>query len=97
MFRHIVLLTLTEDAPPDQAEVIVETLRSLPGQVPSIRAYQVGRDAGLADDNAHIAVVADFDDEAGYLEYRDHPAHVEVIRTEIRPHLASRTAAQHGL
>jgi hypothetical protein len=97
MFRHIVLLTLTDDAPPGQAEAIVEALRTLPGRVPSILAYRVGRDAGLADDNAHVAVVADFDDEAGYVEYRDHPDHVDVIATMIRPHLASRTAVQHRL
>jgi Stress responsive A/B Barrel Domain len=95
MFRHIVLLTFTDDAPAGHAELVVGALRGLPAVVPSIRAYEVGLDAGLADDNAHVAVVADFDDRDGYLAYRDHPEHTEVIRTLIRPHLAGRTALQH--
>jgi hypothetical protein len=40
-------------------------------------------------------VVADFDDEAAYLEYRDHAVHRDVIATRISPVLASRVALQH--
>ena len=42
-----------------------------------------------------FAVVADFDDVAGYVTYRDDPEHQRIIAELIRPHLASRVAAQY--
>jgi hypothetical protein len=97
MFRHIVLLTFSDEATDAHLDDIVVALRGLPAAVPSIRSYQVGRDAGLADGNAGIGVVADFDDVDGYLAYRDHPAHTDVITNRIRPMLAARTAIQHEI
>ena len=44
--------------------------------------------------NADFAVVADFDDAAGYLVYRDDPAHRRIIAEYLRPILASRAAVQ---
>ena len=73
-------------------------LRALPAQIPEIRSYRVGVDAGLAaQGNSDLVVVADFDDVAGYLVYRDHPVHQDVIAQRIRPILASRAAVQHEL
>jgi hypothetical protein len=42
-------------------------------------------------------VVAEFDDEAGWRTYTDHPDHQRLIAERIRPHLVSRTAVQHPL
>lgn len=95
MFRHIVLLTLDPATTTDEVDEIVTSLRALPGRIPELRSYVVGVDAGLAEDNATIGVVADFDDRDGYLVYRDHPDHQDVIIRLIRPRLASRSAAQH--
>lgn len=95
MFRHVVLLTIDPAAGDDVPDRIVTALRSLPSVIPELRSYVVGRDAALAPDNATIAVVADFDDEAGYLVYRDHAAHLDVITRLIRPRLADRAAVQH--
>jgi hypothetical protein len=94
-FRHIVLLTLTDDAPQGRAEQIVQALSGLPAQIPELRSYVVGVDAGLSPGNATIAVVADTDDQAGWEAYRDHPSHRRVIDELITPVLASRTAVQH--
>lgn len=91
-FRHIVLLTFDDDCDVDG---VIEGLRSLPAQIPELRDYVVGRDAGLGEGNATVAVVADVDDEAGWVAYRDHPAHQAVIAERIRPHLVARTALQH--
>jgi hypothetical protein len=41
-----------------------------------------------------VAATATFDDVAGYLEYRDHPAHRGVIEQLIDPVRESRTAIQ---
>lgn len=94
MFRHIVLLRLADDAPEGRAGEIVEALRRLPATVTTLRRYDVGLDQGLAAGNAHVGVVADFDDRAGYEAYRDHPDHVAVIAGLITPVLAERTAVQ---
>ena len=92
MLRHVVLLRFTD---PDAIAPVVAALRELPPQVPSIRSYRVDTDLGLAPDNAHVSVTAEFDDAAGHAEYRDHPAHVRVIDELIRPHLEWRSAIQH--
>jgi Stress responsive A/B Barrel Domain len=98
MFRHVVLLRWNDAATPEQRLAVLDGLRALPAQIPEIRSYAVGVDAGMATEgNSDLAVVADFDDVAGYLVYRDHPVHQEVIARTIRPILASRAAIQHAL
>jgi Stress responsive A/B Barrel Domain len=94
MIRHIVLLKLRPDAPPDAAATIVEALRGLKDVIPSIRDYQAGADLRIVPGNATVAATATFDDEAGYLEYRDHPAHRDVIARHIDPVRESRAAIQ---
>lgn len=94
MIRHIVVLTLRSDAPPESAEAIVDALRALPGVIPAIRDYQTGVDLGISPGNATVAATAVFDDEAGYIEYRDHPAHRQVIEKFIDPVRESRAAIQ---
>jgi hypothetical protein len=91
-FRHVLLLTL--DAACD-VDGVVDALRALPAQIPELRSYVVGRDAGLAEGNATVAVVAEFDDAAGWRTYTDHPDHQRLIAERIRPHLVSRSAVQH--
>ena len=73
---------------------IVEALQKLPAQIASIREYEVGADLGLNEGNATIAVVARFEDEKGYIEYRDHPAHRAVIDDLITPVREARAAIQ---
>ena len=98
MFRHVVLLTWNADATAEQRAAVPEGLRTLPALIPEIRSYHVGLDAGLAAaGNSDLVVVADFDDVAGYVVYRDHPAHLDVIARSIKPILASRAAVQHEL
>jgi len=94
MIRHIVLLTLRSDASLNAADSIVEALKGLPGVIPSIRDYEAGVDLGIAHGNATVAATSTFDDEAGYLEYRDHPAHRAIIERYIDPVRESRAAIQ---
>jgi Stress responsive A/B Barrel Domain. len=98
MFRHVVILRWNETATADQLRAVRDALEALPPLIPEIRSYRVGVDAGLAAaGNSDLVVVADFDDVAGYVVYRDHPAHHDVIARLIRPILASRAAVQHEL
>jgi hypothetical protein len=91
--RHIVLLSF-EGATDEQRQAVVDGLRALPGTVESIRGYVVSTDAGINEGNHDLAVIADFDDEDGYVAYRDDPAHQAVIREHIRPILTGRAAIQ---
>jgi len=90
-FRHVALLTLDDRC---DVDALVDALRTLPAAIPELRSYQVGRDAGLAEGNATVGVVADFDDEAGWRTYTDHPAHQAIIAARIKPHLLGRAALQ---
>ena len=94
MFRHIVLITVEPSAGDEAVASIMTSLRTLPAEIPEIRSYIVGADAGLNPGNASFGVVADFDDADGYLVYRDHPEHRKVIDEQITPVLAARTAIQ---
>lgn len=64
MFRHVLLLTMRDDADDTQVNALVDALRSLPAQIPEIVSYRAGRDLGLRDDTADVAVVGEYADEA---------------------------------
>lgn len=94
MFRHVVCLTLRDDTPSEAVDEIVDALRALPPKIETIRSYSVGRDAGLAEGNAHVAIVADFDDAAGWRQYQEHPDHQRVIHELVAPYKSARSGAQ---
>lgn len=94
MIRHVVCFRWTEGTGPEQVAAVAAGLAALPGEIPEIRQYRFGSDLGLAEGNADFAVVADFDDEAGWRTYREHPAHQRVIAERIGPIVADRLAVQ---
>ena len=95
MFRHVVMFRWNPEAGDAEQAAVVTGLAGLPAAIEPIRAYRFGPDAGLAPDNWDFVVVADFDDEAGYLVYRDHPAHQAVIADAIKPAISARAAVQY--
>lgn len=95
MFRHVVLFRWAESATEEQRQRARESVARLPGQIPEIRRFVFGVDAGLAEGNYDFALVADFADEAGYRTYANHPVHQEAIREHVRPALAERAAVQY--
>ena len=97
MFRHVVMLRWVPEATAEQRAAVVTGLSTLPGIIPEIRSYTIGPDARVNEGNFDLVIVADFDDVNGYLVYRDHPDHVQVITERIRPILADRAAVQHEL
>ena len=90
-------LTFRDDTPTETIDEILEALRALPPQIPELRNYVVGADVGKSEGNATVGIVADFDDWAGYVAYRDHPAHVAVGSDLVLPVLAGRGAVQHEI
>ena len=95
MLRHVVVFRWKDGTSSAEVDAIVAALRTLPGQIPELRAYDVGGDEGLVPGNADFAVVADVDDAEAWATYRDHPAHRRVIDELITPVLESRTAVQY--
>ena len=95
MFRHVALFRFQSEATAEQREALIARLRALPAQIPELRAYHIGADAGLNPGNFEFAVVADFDDVSDYRIYADHPDHQVVITEYLRPILAERAAVQY--
>jgi hypothetical protein len=95
MIRHTVLFKWAAEATDDQKKAAATEVGKLPSTVPSVRGFASGPDAGLAaPGNFDFAVTADFDDEAGYLAYRDDPGHREVVQRYLTPIIAQRAAVQ---
>jgi len=94
MIRHTVLFKWTEQATDEQIQEAHAQLAKLPSLVPSVREFAFGPDAEINEGNFDFAVTADFDDEAGYLAYRDDPAHRDIVTRFITPILGERAAVQ---
>lgn len=94
MFRHVVLFKWHPGSSQERIDALHEELRRLPERIPGVRGFVFGTDAGLFSDNYDIAVVADFDDEEGYLRYAKHAAHVDFVERVASPLLAQRAAMQ---
>lgn len=96
MVRHVVVFRWAAGTTAGQVAAVEAALGALPEVIETLRAYRFGADLGLADGNGDFAVVADFDDVAGYERYRDDPEHQRVIAECIRPIVAERTAVQYA-
>lgn len=94
MLTHVVLITVPDDAPEGAIDDLVEGLRSLPAQIPEIQAYTVAVDLGLADGNAHVAILGRYASPEDLRTYIDHPAHQAVVRDRIRAIGATTARAQ---
>lgn len=100
MFRHIALFRWSDDVTPEMVSRITDELRTCAAALPDVRAYACGPDIvaarGLARtaDRFDYAVVADFDDEAGWQAYDADPEHSRVRAELIRPGLAGRVVVQ---
>ena len=94
MFRHVVMVRLSDGMTDGQKEALRAGLGRLPELIPHIRAYRFGDDAGLNEGNFDFVVTADFDDADGYLAYRDHPEHQKVVGERLAPFVIKRAAVQ---
>lgn len=92
--RHVVLLKFHEETSATTVQAIGDALRGLPAVIPELQSYRVGPDLELADGTWDFVVSGDFASKADYEVYRDHPAHLQIIKDLIAPHVATRAAAQ---
>ena len=94
MLRHLVLFELADGAGAAAVDAAVAALRGLAEEVEEIRELHVGRDAGLAEGNAGLALLVVVDDADAWRAYQEHPAHQQVVAEHVRPIITGRTAAQ---
>jgi hypothetical protein len=94
MFRHVVMFRWKPETTAEAVAAVADALAGLPAKIPELRAYHFGSDARINAGNYDFVVSADFDDESGYLAYRDHPEHRAVADTLIVPHITDRAAVQ---
>jgi len=94
MIRHTTLFKWTAAATAAQKQAVAAELTAFAPTVPAIRSYLCGADAGFVEGNFDFAVVADFDDEAGYFSYRDHPVHREISARTVVPIMEQRVSVQ---
>lgn len=92
--RHAVLFRWKPDVTAEHVDAAERALHELPNKVPSIRSYLFGRNAGINPGTYDYAVIAEFDDRDGYLEYRDHPDHQEFIARFTADFVSERAAIQ---
>ena len=95
MFVHNVFFKWKPGTTPAEISEMKAALATLPGAVPSIRSYIFGSDLGLsAGTSWDFAIVAQFDDEAGWKGYLEHPAHEKVRAESLAPRIAERASVQ---
>jgi hypothetical protein len=94
VIRHVVMFRWEPEVDASHVSVVASALDAMVPQIPSIRAYTHGRDLGVNVGNHDYVVVADFDDVDGYIAYRDHPVHKDLIASDIAGLVAERAAIQ---
>ena len=88
----------TPEATREQKERVKSELGRLPSLIPQVRAFHLGEDLGLAGDiNFDFGLVADFDDLAGYLAYRENEEHRTIVETFVQPIAGARGAVQYEI
>ncbi len=90
MLHHVISLRFHEGTTDEQIQRMADGLLGLRDQIGTIRSMRLGRDLRIRPDNFAFSSLTEFDDEAGYLEFRDHPAHRRVVRELIQPIMAER-------
>lgn len=90
MVRQIVLLRWREGISEEEKTEVALGLRSLQEKIGEVRAIKMGSDLRVRSDNFDFGISVDFDDKEGYLNYRKHPAHLDVVERLIGPAMAER-------
>ena len=91
MVKHVILWKLKDEVA-DKASVkagIKSGLEGLKGIVPGLVDIVV-RTEGLASSNADLMLDSTFESEDALKGYAQHPAHIEVANTKVRPFTETR-------
>jgi hypothetical protein len=83
MIKHIVMWRLKDEAEGATKEVnalkLKESLESLVGVIPSLKAAEVGINFNLSDAAFDVVLYSEFDDKEGLSSYQTHPEHMKIV------------------
>jgi hypothetical protein len=95
MVKHIILWTLrlelTEEEKKTVKAGIKEGLEGLVGKVPGLLDVKVHIDGRLASSTADVMLDSTLESEAALKGYAQHPEHVAVANSKVRPYTAQRS------
>lgn len=83
MIKHIVMWRLKDEAAGATKEVnalkLKESLESLVGVIPSLKAAEVGINFNPSDAAFDVVLYSEFDDKEGLSSYQNHPEHMKIV------------------
>ncbi len=79
MVKHIVMFKLSEKTP-ENMERAVSSLRSLEGNIETLKSIEVGTDFLESDRSYDIALTAEFENRKGLEIYGGHENHLPVVK-----------------
>lgn len=80
MIRHIVFFKFKLSTADVEIRKLEGRLGALPGKIPEIREYEMGRDVTGSERAFDFALVSSFDDVDSLRKYIAHPEHQEVLK-----------------
>ena len=93
MVKHIILWQLKDELQGEEKEAvkagIKEGLEGLAGQIPGLIDIKV-QTKGLSSSNADVMLDSTFESEDALKGYAQHPFHVDVANTKVRPFTETR-------
>lgn len=85
MIKHIILWKLKDEFNTDKVKSDIKTnLEALVGEIPGLIQLKVNINA-MASSNVDVMLDSSFDDEEAYKTYINHPSHIYVADTFVRP------------
>lgn len=93
MLLHMVSFIWKPDTTQEDIDRITTAISKLPSDIPIIVGFAMGKDLAVRQGNSDFGLVAflNTDDPADYLE---HPAHLEVAKNIVFPHVLTKSSVQ---
>lgn len=95
MVKHIILWTLRPELSETEKQSIKAGIKAglegLVGRVPGLVDVKVTIDGRLASSNADVMLDSTLESEEALKGYAQHPDHLAVANTKVRPYTVSRT------
>ena len=94
MVKHIILWTLNPELSEEEKQTVKAGIKAglegLVGKVPDLIEVKVHIDGRLASSNADVMLDSTLESEEALKGYAQHPDHVAVANTKVRPYTVQR-------